>query len=43
VKKNDYKVWYTIYKCNIEKLKMLVPETEGETEVFVISQKYDTQ
>lgn len=43
VKDNDYKVWYTIYKANIEMIKQSVPEHDEEVDVFVISQKYDTR
>jgi len=43
VKDNDFKVWYTIYKWNIECLHQKINEEEDETEVFVISQKYDTR
>ena len=44
VKDNDYKVWYTIYKCNIDVYKTTVKEDDDtEYDVFVISHKYDTR
>lgn len=43
VKDNDFKVWYTIYKCNIEVIRQKIPEHDEEIDVFVISQKYDTR
>ena len=43
VKDNDYKVWYTIYKCQIEKVNQKVPGHNEEIEVFKITQKYNTK
>ena len=44
VKDNDYKVWYTIYKCNIDVYKSTVKnDDDTEYDVFVISHKYDTR
>lgn len=43
VKDNDFKCWYTIYKCTVDLIKMKVKEDEEPTDVFVISQPYSTR
>lgn len=44
VKDNDYKIWYTIYKCNINIIKQeVITNDSTEYDVFVISHRYDTR